>query len=145
MHKLFEALPEYAKAFVAAIGAGLLTLAGILVGDMTLADLTQAQWLMVVIAVLGVGGGTAVVPNKQSALQRENQLIAEQVKNEAAAKEQVELDTRLTLFHHGVDDVADLPDDTALIEEDELEPEESEQGELDLSPVDPDYQAKHSL
>lgn len=134
MNRLFDSLPEYAKAIVGAVGAGLLTLAGILVGDMTLADLTQAQWLMVIIATLGVGGTVGVVPNKPNALQRENQVIAEKVKQEAALTEQVAQEKRLMLLHNGVDDIADLPDDTAEIEDEE---------EVDATPVSPDYQPKH--
>lgn len=144
MQNLIKELPVYAKAFVGAIGAGLLTLAGILVGDMTLADLTQAQWLMVVIAVLGVGGTVGVVPNKQTPLQRENQMIAEQVKKDVAQKSQVKQDIQSTLILHGVDDVGDLPDDSEFLEERELEGDPVQE-EIDLSPVDPDYQAKHSL
>lgn len=41
----------------AAISAGLSALAVVLVGDTTLADLTQAQWLAVIIATLSAGGG----------------------------------------------------------------------------------------
>ena len=50
-----------AKAWVAAIfsalSAGLTSLAVVLVGDMTLVDLSQAQWLAVGIAVITAFGG----------------------------------------------------------------------------------------
>ena len=50
-----------AKAWVAAIfaalSAGLASLAVSLVGDMTLTDLTQAQWVAVAISVVTAFGG----------------------------------------------------------------------------------------
>ncbi|GLU88966.1 hypothetical protein Agsp01_12210 [Agromyces sp. NBRC 114283] len=64
-----------AKAWVSAIfaglSAGLASLAVVLVGDMTLADLTQGQWLAVAIAVVSAFGGafglTYSVTNKAAA------------------------------------------------------------------------------
>lgn len=63
-----------AKAWVSAIfaglSAGLASLAVVLVGDMTLADLTQGQWLAVAIAVVSAFGGgfglTYSVTNKNA-------------------------------------------------------------------------------
>lgn len=42
-------------AIFAAISAGLASLATILVGDATLADITQGQWVAVAIAVVSAG------------------------------------------------------------------------------------------
>ena len=65
-----------AKAWVAAIfaalSAGLSSIAIVLIGDMTLADLTQAQWVGIASAVLAAFGGgfglTWATSNKPAAV-----------------------------------------------------------------------------
>jgi uncharacterized membrane protein len=61
-----------AKAWVSGIGSLVLSilvpLSVVLVGDVTLVDITQAQWVVIVIGALVaggvVGGTTYAVPNK---------------------------------------------------------------------------------
>jgi hypothetical protein len=55
----------YAKAIYAFVIAGLGSLAAILVGDMGLGDLSDGQWVVVVLAALVAGGGVFGIPNKQ--------------------------------------------------------------------------------
>ena len=61
-----------AKAWVSGIGSLVLSflvpLSVVLVGDATIADITQAQWVVIIIGALVaggvVGGATYTVPNK---------------------------------------------------------------------------------
>lgn len=55
----------YAKAIYAFVIAGLGSLAAVLVGDMGLGDLSDGQWVVVVLAALVAGGGVFGIPNKQ--------------------------------------------------------------------------------
>jgi hypothetical protein len=55
----------YAKAIYAFIVAGLGSLAAVLVGDLGLGDLSDGQWVVVVLAALVAGGGVFGIPNKQ--------------------------------------------------------------------------------
>lgn len=54
----------YAKAIYAAISGGVVALLSallaVLTGDMTIAELTQAQWIAIVLATLGGAGVTGV-------------------------------------------------------------------------------------
>jgi hypothetical protein len=54
-----------AKAVYAAVVAGLGALAAILVGDIGFTDVTDGQWVTVVLAALVAGGGVYGIPNKQ--------------------------------------------------------------------------------
>lgn len=53
----------YAKAIYAAVVAGLGALAAVLVGDVGLGDLSDGQWVTVVLAALVAGGGVAGIKN----------------------------------------------------------------------------------
>lgn len=53
----------YAKAIYAAIVAGLGSLAAVLVGDVGLGDVTDGQWITVVLAALIAGGGVFGIRN----------------------------------------------------------------------------------
>lgn len=55
----------YAKAIYAAIVAGLGALAAVLVGDVGLGDLSDGQWVTVVLAALVAGGGVAGIKNAE--------------------------------------------------------------------------------
>lgn len=55
----------YAKAIYAFVVAGLGALAAVLVGDAGLSDLSDGQWVTVVLAALVAGGGVFGIPNKQ--------------------------------------------------------------------------------
>lgn len=55
----------YAKAFYAAVVAGLGALAAVLVGDVGLGDLSDGQWVTVVLAALVAGGGVAGIKNAE--------------------------------------------------------------------------------
>jgi hypothetical protein len=54
-----------AKAVFAAVAAGVAALGAVLVGGNTLSDVTDAQWVVIVGAVLAAGYGTYQTPNKQ--------------------------------------------------------------------------------
>jgi ribonucleotide monophosphatase NagD (HAD superfamily) len=68
-------VPTAAKAWVSGIGSLVLSvlvpLSVVLVGDNTLADITQAQWVVIAVGALVaggvVGGATYTVPNKARA------------------------------------------------------------------------------
>lgn len=53
----------YAKAIYAALVAGLGALAAILVGDVGISDLSDGQWVTVVLSALVAGGGVAGIRN----------------------------------------------------------------------------------
>lgn len=53
----------YAKAIYAAVVAGLGALAAVLVGDVGIGDLSDGQWVTVVLAALVAGGGVAGIKN----------------------------------------------------------------------------------
>ncbi len=55
----------YAKAIYAAVVAGLGALAAVLVGDVGLGDLSDGQWVTVVLAALVAGGGVAGIKNAE--------------------------------------------------------------------------------
>jgi hypothetical protein len=57
-----------AKAVVAAIAAGIAALGAVLVAGNTLSDITDAQWVVIVGAVLAAGYGTYQTPNKPPAV-----------------------------------------------------------------------------
>jgi hypothetical protein len=57
----------YAKAIYAFVVAGLGALAAVLVGDAGVGDLSDGQWVAVVLAALVAGGGVFGIPNKPSA------------------------------------------------------------------------------
>jgi predicted regulator of Ras-like GTPase activity (Roadblock/LC7/MglB family) len=134
MLALIERMPVYAKAIYAGISAALLTLATILVGDMTLGELTQAQWLMVVIAFLGVGGGTAAIPNAKTPQQKETEILAAEARAVASLGNKNEV-----LMDAGVYDAEDLPDDTEELNDDLLE------DDVDATPAGEGYEPKHAL
>lgn len=133
MSNYIESMPVYAKAIYAGVGAGLLTLATVLVGDMTVADLTQAQWLLVVISVLGLGGGVAAIPNAKTQAQKETEVLAAEAIENRAKGDKVEV-----LMAAGVFDPEDLPDDTEELNDELLEED------IDTTPVDEAYEPKHS-
>ncbi len=54
---------KYAKAIYAFIVAGLGALATVLVADASVGDLTDGQWVTVVLAALVAGGGVFGIPN----------------------------------------------------------------------------------
>jgi hypothetical protein len=54
---------QYAKAIYAAVVAGLGALAAVLVGDVGIGDLSDGQWVTVVLAALVAGGGVAGIKN----------------------------------------------------------------------------------
>lgn len=56
----------FAKAIYAFIVAGLGALAAVLVGDVGLGDLTDGQWVTIVLAAIVAGGGVLGIPNRQS-------------------------------------------------------------------------------
>lgn len=58
-------MKTYAKAIYAAIVAGLGALAAVLVGDVGLGDLSDGQWVTVVLAALVAGGGVAGIKNAE--------------------------------------------------------------------------------
>lgn len=53
-----------AKAVFAAVAAGLAALGAVLVNGHTLSDVTDAQWVVIVGAVLAAGYGVYQTPNK---------------------------------------------------------------------------------
>lgn len=55
---------QYAKAIYAFVIAGLGALAAVLVGDLGLGDLSDGQWVVVVLSALVAGGGVFGIPNK---------------------------------------------------------------------------------
>lgn len=58
-------LATYAKAIYAFVIAGLGALATVLVDNASVGDLTDGQWVTVVLAALVAGGGVFAIPNKQ--------------------------------------------------------------------------------
>jgi hypothetical protein len=60
-------MSAYAKAIVGAIVAALSSLSVVLVGDMGFGDLTDGQWVGIVIAFLAGLGIVYAVPNKPPA------------------------------------------------------------------------------
>lgn len=58
-------MKTYAKAIYAAIVAGLGALAAVLVGDVGIGDLSDGQWVTVVLAALVAGGGVAGIKNAE--------------------------------------------------------------------------------
>ncbi len=60
-------LNPYMKAVVAAGVAAVTSLLLIVTGNETFADITIAEWLIVLLAVLGSGGATYAVPNRPKA------------------------------------------------------------------------------
>ena len=60
-----NAVAPYAKAFLAAVIAGLGSLATALVDDTSLGDVSDGQWLAVALATLVALGAVFAVPNKQ--------------------------------------------------------------------------------
>lgn len=63
MAKISEVIPTAWKALYSSVAAALIALQAVLIDETTFGSMSQAQWLMVVIAFLGVGGGTYFVPN----------------------------------------------------------------------------------
>ncbi len=59
-----NAVAPYAKAIIAALVAGLGSLATALVDGKSLGDVTDGQWLAVVLALLVALGAVFAVPNK---------------------------------------------------------------------------------
>jgi hypothetical protein len=59
-----DVIGRYGKAFVGAAVAGIAYFLGVLAPEATPADITFVQWLGFALAVLGTGGGVALVPNK---------------------------------------------------------------------------------
>jgi hypothetical protein len=57
-------LASAAKAVFAAVAAGIAALGAVLVAGNTLGDVTDAQWVVIVGAVLAAGYGTYQTPNK---------------------------------------------------------------------------------
>lgn len=57
----------YAKAIYAFVVTGLGALAAVLVGDVGIGDLSDGQWVTVVLAALVAGGGVFGIPNRPSA------------------------------------------------------------------------------
>lgn len=57
-------LGQIAKAIYATIVAALGSLASIMVGDVGFGDVTDGQWVSVVVVALVAGGGTYGIPNK---------------------------------------------------------------------------------
>lgn len=55
----------YAKAIYAFVVAGLGAIATVLVDNASLGDLTDGQWVTVILAALVAGGGVFGIPNKQ--------------------------------------------------------------------------------
>lgn len=55
----------YAKAIYAFVVAGLGAIATVLVDNASLGDLTDGQWVTVVLAALVAGGGVFGISNKQ--------------------------------------------------------------------------------
>ncbi|MGH7790763.1 MAG: hypothetical protein ACREOB_00470 [Thermodesulfobacteriota bacterium] len=55
---------EYVKAIYGAVLAFLSSIATVLIGDVTLGQVTQGQWLTAAIAGLVTGGGIFGVANK---------------------------------------------------------------------------------
>jgi hypothetical protein len=55
----------YAKALYASVVAWLGALSAVLVGDIGISDLTDGQWVVVVLSALVAGGGVFGIPNKQ--------------------------------------------------------------------------------
>jgi hypothetical protein len=53
-----------AKAIYAGIVAGLGALAAVMVGEVGFGDVTDGQWITVVLAALVAGGGVYGIPNK---------------------------------------------------------------------------------
>lgn len=53
----------YAKALYAGVVAGLGALAAVLIGDVGISDLSDGQWVTVVLAALVAGGGVAGIKN----------------------------------------------------------------------------------
>ncbi len=53
-----------AKAIYGGIVAGLGSLAAIMVGDVGFGDVTDGQWVAIVLAALVAGGGIYGIPNK---------------------------------------------------------------------------------
>lgn len=56
-------MAKYAKAIYAAVVASLGALAAVLVGDVGLGDLSDGQWVTVVLAGLVAGGGVFGIRN----------------------------------------------------------------------------------
>ena len=54
---------KYAKAIYAFVVAGLGSLAAVLVGDVSFGDVTDGQWVTVVLAALVAGGGVFGIKN----------------------------------------------------------------------------------
>lgn len=54
----------YAKAIYAGVVAALFALGVVLVGDMSFADVTDGQWVTIVLAGLTTGGGTHQIRNR---------------------------------------------------------------------------------
>ena len=54
---------QYAKAIYATVVAGLGALATVLVGDSDFGDVTDGQWVTIVLAALVAGGGVFGIKN----------------------------------------------------------------------------------
>lgn len=58
---------KIAKAIFAALVAGLGSLAAVMVGDVGFANVSDGQWVTIVLAALVAGGGVYGIPNKPPA------------------------------------------------------------------------------
>ena len=56
---------KFAKAIYGGLVAGLGALSTVLVGNTTLDEVTQGQWVIIAVATLTVGGGVGVIRNYQ--------------------------------------------------------------------------------
>ena len=57
-------LGQITKALYAALAGGLGSLAAIMVGDVGFGDVTDGQWVSIVVVALAAGGGVFGLPNK---------------------------------------------------------------------------------
>lgn len=64
---MMRIVAECAKAFMAAAIAGLGSLATVLVGDSSFSDVTDGQWVTVVLAALVAFGAVWGIPNRPPA------------------------------------------------------------------------------